>query len=137
MTQENMADRQRAWEEKRRLTIEECMQTAKAESSQVQLLPPGPIVSVPPRLKIQFWLNDIRYVGYVLAFVGDEGGVPTVVVHVIDHADVTLQESGNIIVDAATIAQRIRQATERLETLTYVFLFQQTSPAARVVKVVS
>lgn len=135
MTQENMADRQRAWEEKRRLTIEECMRTAKAEIPQIQL-PPSPIV-MPPRLKIQFWLNDIRYVGYVLAFVGDEGGVPTAVVHVIDHADVTLQESGNIIVDAATIAQRIRQATERLETLTYVFLFQQTSPAARVVKVVS
>ena len=154
MSQENMADRQRKaeaeqrWEEKKRLTIEECMRTAKVERPQIQLLPPGPIVGTPPivstlpSLKVRFWLNDIRYVGNVLAFIGDEGGIPTAIVHVVEHDDITLHSNaGNSpwSMNESYLEGRRLEAAERIGTLTYVFLFREigSACASRVVKVVS
>lgn len=148
MSQENMADRQRKaeaeqrWEEKKRLTIEECMRTAKVERPQIQLLPSGPIVSTLPSLKVRFWLNDIRYVGNVLAFIGDEGGIPTAIVHVVEHDDITLHSNaGNSpwSMNESYLEGRRLEAAERIGTLTYVFLFREigSACASRVVKVVS
>ena len=146
MSQENMADRQRKAEaeqrreEKKRLTIEECMRTAKVERPQIQLLPSGPMVGTPPLLKVRFWLNDIRYVGNVLAFIGDEEGNPTAVIHIIEHDDITLRPNvGNSPwpMSESHLAERRLEAAERIGTLTYSLLTRHLNPVAYVVKVVS